>query len=151
MVRKTYAIAAILQNDDSWTVFKLGEYPPFGPHLPARVISLIGPDREYFLLGRRAETYGLGIAAFAYYRRVVENQKERILSQMAGAAKRLGASTEKIALFERAQAETQFSNAIEILKPAIPATLLIKGQNPLSLLYSPLSKGLHELTDEQCL
>jgi len=46
------------------------------------VITLIGPDREIFLRGRRAENQGLGIGAFAYYRRVVENQKGRIITQI---------------------------------------------------------------------
>ena len=30
-------------------VRKVGEWPPFGPRTPARVINLIGPDRELFL------------------------------------------------------------------------------------------------------
>jgi len=45
---------------------KIGEYPPFGPPTPPRVISLIGPDRDLFLKGRHAENRGLGIGAFAY-------------------------------------------------------------------------------------
>jgi hypothetical protein len=73
---------------------KLGEHPPFGPPTPARVISLIGPDRDLFLKGRRAEIQGLGIGAFAYYRRVVENQKTRILTEIAKVATRVGASPE---------------------------------------------------------
>src|SRR5262249_3251893 len=44
-----------------------------------------------------------------------------------------------------------FKNAIEIVKTAIPESLLIKGHNPLTLLHSPLSEGLHELPDEKCL
>jgi hypothetical protein len=39
-----------------------------------------------------------------------------------------------------------------MLKDAIPPKLLILGgENPLTLLYKPLSVGLHDLTDEQCL
>jgi hypothetical protein len=122
-----------------------------GAHIPSRVISLIGPDREEFLLGRRAESLGFGIGAFAYYRRVVENQKGRILSEIGRVAKRLEAPPEKLKLFEAAEKETQFTKALDILKSAIPKSLLIGGQNPLTLLYAPLSEGIHELTDEQCL
>ena len=46
-------------------VTKVGEWPPFGPPIPARVISLIGPDRTTFLQGRRCENQGLGIGAFS--------------------------------------------------------------------------------------
>ncbi|MGH7582686.1 MAG: hypothetical protein ACREL5_05630 [Gemmatimonadales bacterium] len=38
---------------------KYGEMPRFGPHIPARVIRLIGPDRDLFLKGRQAEIEGL--------------------------------------------------------------------------------------------
>jgi hypothetical protein len=62
--------------------YKLGELPVYGPPTPARLISLIGPDREIFLKGRRCGNLGLGIGAFVYYRRVVENQKSRILDEI---------------------------------------------------------------------
>lgn len=132
-------------------VLKLAEDPPFGPRVPARVITLIGPDRDLFLKGRRCENQGLGIGAFAYYRRVIENQKNRLLDEIIKAATRLNAPTDQIQALEAAKAETQFSRTIESVKAAIPAELLIQGRNPLSLLHSALSEGLHALTDEQCL
>ena len=134
----------------SGIVFKFGEDPPFGPPVPARVITLIGPDRDLFLRGRRCENQGLGIGAFSYYRRVVENQKGRIIREMGRVAGRLGAEPSVVALFEAAAAETQFSTAIERVKAAIPSVLLSEGKyNPLTLLHSALSEGLHDLTDEE--
>src|SRR5260221_2382351 len=47
--------------------------------------------------------------------------------------------------------ENQFSKALESVKNAIPQALLINGHNPLTLLHSALSEGLHAQTDEQCL
>jgi hypothetical protein len=132
-------------------VYKLGEFPPFGPPTPSRLISLVGSDRELFLKGRRAELRGLGIGAFAYYRRVVEDKKGAIVEEIGKVAKRLGASPETLALFAEAQAEIQFSNAIDKIKAAIPQSLLINGHNPLILLHSALSKGIHAGTDEECL
>jgi hypothetical protein len=39
-----------------------------------------------------------------------------------------------------------------MLKHAIPSKLLIlDSQNPLTLLYQPLSVGLHDLSDDECL
>ena len=130
---------------------KLGEFPSFGPPIPSRVITLIGPDREIFIRGRRAENQGLGIGAFAYYRRVVENQKGRLITEIAKVAKRLGATPEELNRFETAVKETQFSRAIDDIKSAIPQVLLINGHNPLTLLHSALSEGLHAGTDEECL
>jgi hypothetical protein len=80
--QKKYAILAKGKESDMAEVIKLGEWPGFGPHTPAKVISLIGGDRDLFLVGRRAESQGMGIGAFSYYRRVVESQKSRIFDEV---------------------------------------------------------------------
>jgi hypothetical protein len=63
----------------------------------------------------------------------------------------VNADPESIAALESAQAETQFSRALASVKSAIPQTLLINGHNPMTLLHSALSEGLHDHSDEQCL
>lgn len=133
------------------TAMKFGEWPEFGPPTPSRVISLIGPDRDLFLKGRRSENQGLGIGAFGYYRRVVENQKNRILERIVKVSEKLGAEPELVAELKAAQDETQFSRAIETIRNGIPQALLINGHNPLTLLHTALSKGLHAESDEDCL
>ncbi len=149
--RKTQKTFALVVVSNSKKVQKLGEHPPFGPPVPARLISLVGSDRELFLKGRRAELRGLGIGAFAYYRRVVEDKKGAIIEEIGKVAVKVGASPEVVALFTAAQSETQFSNAIEKIRSAIPQSLLINGHNPLTLLHSALSEGIHAKTDEECL
>jgi hypothetical protein len=150
--RKTFALAVIPDEHlSSGQVQKLGELPPFGPPTPSRVMKLVAEDRELFLKGRRSELHGLGIGAFAYYRRVVEEQKGRIIEEIGKVAAKVKPSEETNKLFAKAKAETQFSTAIDIIKSAIPETLLIDGHNPLTLLHSALSEGLHAQTDEQCL
>ena len=151
---KHFAIWAMLVLDTKPSrviVSKLGEEPPFGPHTPARVISLIGPDRDLFLKGRRAESQGLGVGAFAYYRRVVENQKGRLIGEIKRVASRVNASPEDLARFDAAISETQFSKAIDDIKEAIPQSLLVNGQNPLMLLHKALSQGIHAGSDAECL
>jgi hypothetical protein len=147
---KTFAIAVLSKNNTSTigTVYKFGELPSFGPPTPARVITLIGPDRDIYLRGRRAENHGLGIGAFAYYRRVVENQKGRIIREMGRVASKLGASGDVVKKFESAASETQFTTAIDRIKDAIPQSLLFGGTNPLTLLHKALSEGLHDEQDD---
>jgi hypothetical protein len=110
---------------------------------------LFGEDREIFLKGRRCENQGLGIGAFTYYRRIVENHKTQILDEIIGVATKVAPGM--VETLERAKSENQFSKAVESVKDAIPPTLLINSHNPLTLLHSALSKGLHAQTDEQCL
>ena len=149
---KTYAFWSILGEDEvNGELMKFGEQPPFGPPTPARVITLIGGERDYYLKGRRAENQDLGIAAFAYYRRVVENQKTRIIDEITRVAQKVGASEDVLNDLATARSETQFSKAVDAIKHGIPQSLLIDGHNPLVLLHSALSEGLHAQTDEQCL
>ena len=150
---KTFALSAHLDgfSETSGDCSKFGELPEYGPPTPARLLKLIGPDRDIFLKGRRCENQGLGIGAFVYYRRVVENQKNRILDEIITVAKKLGATAEAIQELEAAKAGTQFRKALASVKDSIPQALLIDGHNPLQLLHSALSDGLHDRDDSHCL
>lgn len=149
---KHYALWLQLDSDlKSGSAFKVGEYPQFGPPTPPRLTTLIREDKDLFFKGRRAENQGMGIAAFAYYRRVVDNQRERIFDEIIRVCKALSAGQPIIDELEAAKKETQFTKAIESVKHALPQALFINGQNPLMLLHSALSDGLHGRSDEECL
>lgn len=150
---KTFALGVKLDTDEKPTgeLYKFGELPPFGPPTPPKLIKLIGPDRDDFLKGRRCENQGLGVGAFIYYRRVVENQKNRILTEIVKVSEKLSAPADKIAILKKAMEETQFSKALDMAKDVIPESLLINGHSPIQLLHSALSEGVHALSDEQCL
>lgn len=151
-VEKVFSLALYWDQEPSeGKAFKFGELPNYGPPTPARLIKLIGPDREVFLKGRRCENLGLGIGAFVYYRRVVENQKNRILGEVIKVAQAVGASADSLSELQAAVEETQFSKALGSVKHSIPQSLLINGHNPLLLLHSALSEGLHNKTDSECL
>lgn len=150
--RKIYALRSHLgPRGVHGKLFKFGEDPAFGPPTPSNVISLVREEKDYYLKGRRSENQGLGIAAFAYYRRVIENQKNRIFNEIIRVSEKIGASSEILNELKAAKKETQFSKAVGVVRHGIPQTLLINGHNPLTLLHSALSEGLHAQTDEQCL
>jgi hypothetical protein len=116
--------------------------------------KVIGEDnREHFLQARRAIARGLGIAAYAYYRRIVENTKFDLVNSVLDVAKKTKAPPDQIELLKRAQSERQFSQAVGMLSDvgAIPPVLLINGHNPLTLLHDLLSEGIHKLDDGECL
>ena len=152
--KKTYALVTKLKRDGGEfiaEIMKLGEYPPFGAPISARIQKLLGKDDlELYRKGSRSEAQGLGIGAATYFRRIVDNHWKLLLTELRRAAERLGHAN--LAVFDNALQETQFSAAVKMLNDAIPDKLLIlNGENPLILLYSPLSVQLHELTDEECL
>jgi hypothetical protein len=148
---KTFALRLLfpLRDDPRGDCMKFGEIPAYGPPTPTRLLRLFGEDREVFLKGRRSENQGLGIGAFAYYRRIVERHKNQILDEIIKVANRV--APEMVQAFEGAKRENQFLKAVESVKGVLPQTLLINGHNPLTLLHSALSAGLHEQTDERCL
>ena len=153
---KTFAV--LIQNDESAfedlgsvEVMKLGEYPPFSAPISSRIQKLLSDsDLELYRKGVRAEAQGLGIGAATYFRRIVDEQWQRLVKEIRRAAERLG--VEDLGVYDDAMGKTQFSKAVAMLKDAIPEKLLIlKGENPLTMLYKPLSQQLHGMTDEECL
>ena len=87
---KTFAVA--VRGGEIGRARKIGEWPAFGARLPLRMKRLVGDDYELFMKGYRSENQGLGIGAFAYYRRVVETQKNRLFDEIIKASERLNAS-----------------------------------------------------------
>jgi hypothetical protein len=149
---KLFALHMVVIEDRySLAVFKIGEWPPFGPVTPSRVISLLGSAKEHFLKGRKAESLGLGIGAFAYYRRAIEEQKALIIGEIVKTARKVQSPPELIAQLEEAGRESSFSRSVEKIKDGIPEVLRIDGHNPLTLLHSALSEGLHSDSDAECL
>lgn len=153
---KVFATKSILDEKQprSGICTKIYEEPPFGQPIPKRLFHVIGEsNREYFLQARRAIARGLGIGAYGYYRRIVENTKFDLIGSVLVVAEATNAPPAQVELLKRAQNERQFSKAIDILRDAsaIPAVLLIDGHNPLALLHDALSEGIHELSDSECL
>ncbi len=133
VTRKLYAISARISIDTSvfGEAIKIGEYPPYGPHTPSILFTLIGEDKDLYLKGRRSESQGLGIGAFSYYRRIIENQKNRLIDKIIEVGQITKVSSDLITKLKQAKTETQFSKAVDVIKDAIPPSLLIENENPL--------------------
>lgn len=154
ITQKLFSLLVLEYYDENYSglIVKLGEWPPFGPRTPNRLLKMLGDDKELFLLGRRAENQGLGIGAFTYYRRVVENQKDRLIDEIIQVVQKVEDSPDDIvADLINAKKTFQFSQSIKDIKLGIPKIIEIKGHNPLRLLHSALSAGIHDKSDAECL
>ena len=140
-----------IDDKGNGNVFKIGEYPELYIKLPSNLQSLLGNDFASFIKGLKCEKQGLGIGAYIYYRRVVENQKNRLLGEIQKVLEKLSAQKEMIETIQKAILETQFSKAIDMVKDSLPESLLVDGHNPFKLLHKALSIGIHKLPDEECL
>jgi hypothetical protein len=130
---------------------KFGEWPPLGPILPKRLLKLVGSDVESFKQGRRAEGQGMGIGAFAYYRRVVENQRTELFDKLIQAAQRLKVDVQTVEALKLDRDNWQFGQSVAGLKAVLPESLKIEGHNPIALLHNALSHNLHNESDAVCL
>lgn len=147
--RKVYAVVARCQERPGvGRVCKIGEWPAFGACAPGRVVELLGSDYELFQKGRRAEVQGLGIGAYSYYCRVIDNQKNRLLDQLIDVAHKLGLEDEKIQRMEEAKSEPHFEKVVDRVKDVVPDVVMINGHNPLQLLQAARSEGLNHADDD---
>ncbi len=150
---KTFALSITpsTRSNGEGVAYKYGEEPTFGIRVPNRVLRLFGEDRDYFIKGRQCENQGLGVGAFAYYRRVVENHKNEIFDEIIKICETVGASQKLIDELGSAKKEISFTKAMKQIKTALPPGLLINGHDPLLALHNALSVGLHNESDAKCL
>ncbi len=149
---KHYFVA--VQEDEKTGIvdaYKYGEFPRLDPKTPPRLLKLLGPHREMFLSGRRAELQGMGIGAAVYYRRVVEAEWKRIVAELLKVAEASEADPGTVSVLKEALNDKRFSAAVDRIKDAIPPAMRIEGQNPLKLLHFVTSDNLHERSEAECL
>ena len=101
-----------------------------------------------YIKGRTCETQGYGIGAFEYYRIIIELKIDEVLEKIKEFFPK-----EKIKeyeeILEKVKKEKNAEKKIEIVKEVITDEII--QNNPLKTLYDILSKGIHQLSDEECL
>jgi hypothetical protein len=130
---------------------KLGEWPPFGPMLSQSLSSLVGRDRKTFALGRRAEIHGLGFGALVYYRRVIEQQQQRMIDEIARVRQKFFPDDDAADAMQAARSESRFGRAALMLADVFPPVLVINGHNPMLLLQRALRLESRVRTEQEAL
>lgn len=81
-------------------------------------------------------SHGVGIGSFVYVRRIIENLVFNKYQEVKG----------ELQLSEQDFIHSEFKDKIEILKKYLPS-VLVTNRN----IYGIVSKGIHELSEEECL
>jgi hypothetical protein len=92
-----------------------------------------------------------GVAAFAYFRRVVENNISRLLDLVQQDAQSSGGDQPTLEAIAELRKDAPMSEKIKVANLALPSHLKPDGLNPLGRLYQVLSEGLHSLSEAECL
>ena len=92
-----------------------------------------------------------GVAAFAYFRRIVENNIDKLLDLVQEDAQSSSANTEVDSALVELKKNSPMSKKIKIANHALPEHLNPDGLNPLGRLYQVLSEAVHNFSEEECL
>ena len=109
-------------------------------------------DREsntWYYKGRKALTENYGIGAFAYFRRIIEKELLNITNELSNLDSSDSDKIKSLLADYKKTGKTYliYENVFEYL----PTSLQSLGDNPLKILYSQTSQGLHNLSEEECL
>jgi predicted house-cleaning noncanonical NTP pyrophosphatase (MazG superfamily) len=131
-------------------VMKAGQYPPWEITPDKNLSELLGEHQDYYKKGLVCESQGYGIGAYAYYRRIVEEIIDSLLDSIVDLIPE-GEKQRYVEALERTKKATIAQKKIDLVKDLLPEILRPNGMNPLNILHSTLSEGLHDKTDEECL
>lgn len=130
---------------------KVGELPRKALERDRVLQRLFAADAQNYEKAIICLANGYGIAAFAYFRRIIEANISKIFDMLQSDAQDTGGSEEILKAISELRKESPMSDKIKIANNAVPTHLRPDGLNPLGRLYQVLSEGVHTLSDEQCL
>lgn len=135
-------------NENKISFLKFGEFPRKDLKQNKQLSKFYKKDKDLYSKASICLAHGFGVGAFAYMRRIVENNISNLLEQIAAG---YDSDDAVIGALNELKKESPMSDKIEIANNALPSSLKPSGINPLKTIYKVLSEGVHKLTDEECL
>lgn len=137
-------------SEDHQSLKKIGQNPPWGIHGDKNIEKMLGKHKQHLTRGMICESQGYGIGAFGYYRRITEEIIDTLILDIEAIIPASDRATFSAA-YEKVKTTRQTSEKIALVKDLLPPSLEIEGMNPLGILHSSLSEGLHSNSDQECL
>lgn len=120
-------------------IMKIGQYPSVADLVIPEIVkykSVLGKQFREFSKAIGLFAHGIGIGSFVYLRRIIE---KLVFDKYQQFSDELGVTVEE---FEH----LKFDEKIAVLKNHLP-TVLVKNKN----VYGIVSKGIHELSEDECI
>ncbi len=140
----------LLFDFDMIHVMKVGQYPPWREKIKPELKKLLGDQTDLYQKALILESQSYGIGAFAYYRRIVEEQITKLVEDIEVLIPESDKAAYQEAV-ERVRETHIASDKIELVKDLLPSSLKPNNINPLDIIYGHLSGGLHGKDEEECL
>jgi hypothetical protein len=133
------------------TFTKVGQSEPPDVRVPSLLAkTMTEEDRRLYARALTCAAHGFGLGALAYMRRVVENERSRLLDLRETEATEANdqAMLARISAAKSARSEQERMRLLSEIDQE--ATNLV-GQAPMGLLFGKCSDGVHNLSEEECL
>jgi hypothetical protein len=131
------------------TLQKVGQFPSYDIELNHTLKKyLSSEDQTNYKRALTCLSISYGIGAYAYFRRVIENEIKRIIKDISE-LEFDGVELVRKAL-ENFEKDFQMAKLIDVINKHLPLSLKELGDNPIRLLYEQLSGGIHEFSDKEC-
>ncbi|HCG7995089.1 TPA: hypothetical protein NKA09_003703 [Vibrio parahaemolyticus] len=147
--KKDYFVRQSIK-DNVVTFEKVGETPRPKLERDKQLEKFFANDSENYQKAVVCLANGYGIAAFAYMRRIIEQNIEALLDLVEEDASSSN-NEEIVQALSELKRESPMSDKIKVANKALPDYLKPDGLNPLGKLYQILSEGVHSMTDSECL
>ena len=140
-------------SDHIWPIVylrKAGQLPALNRRPDKEIYNyLTEADKDFYGKALASLSHGYGIGAYAYLRRIVENEIRRLVVDISELDYENAAKVKEA--FKNFEANHQMNTLIDTIYPLLPSSLREMGQNPLKALYQQTSEGIHEMTEDQCI
>jgi len=130
---------------------KYGQLPPVRLNNDKALLKFFSNDLDNYEKAEKCLAHGFGIGAFAYLRRILEDNIAKLLDLIEKDADKYGNNESVLQALNDLRKESPMSDKIKIANNALPDYLKPNGANPLGKLYGSLSDGVHSLDDNDCL
>jgi hypothetical protein len=142
-------------DEQKFIIMKVGQYPAQSVSLPKGLEKNLGPEAAgLYRKGLISRNNGYGLGALIYIRRVVEDKTNELIEVAATLSESHNIDAAVIAKM-RAAADSKtfipYEEKLKIAATVFPDSLKVGSVNPLGSLYSLVSKGIHGLTEAECI
>jgi hypothetical protein len=136
---------------DNRGFWKVGQFPELREAIDPKLNAALGTSRGLYRKAVRSRSFGFGIGAVSYLRRIIEDITETLMDLLRQ-EKWDEWTVEERQQFEHARATFQYSQKIDYAAGKIlPANVFANGRDSFTALHDVTSSGLHGKSEDECL
>jgi len=140
------------ERDSGITILlqKIGQFPGYDIE-PEQILQkyLTAEDVSNYKKALTTLSVNYGIGAYAYFRRIIENEIKRIIKDFSE-LEFDGVENVRQA-YRNFESDHQMAKLIDVVNKYLPNSFKDLGDNPIRLLYEQLSGGIHQFSEEECI